>query len=559
MLLKDWIRKRTLAFLGLSKYDGTPNDDRLTFVNDRELIVKNKIDEYNLWYEGDSDELLNFYTQQNTVDYNYEPFYSRNKRSYFWSISSTEDDVKRTHSGQPRNIIDTLVSIMGQPDIKGGNPQLEENNAVNKNLQKIIEENDFHNLCQQEQEPMTMVEGWGCYKINWDKDISDYPIFAYYRAKNVDFIYKSNRIMGIIFKDYYTEGKKRYLVTETRRIEKKTLKVEKEIFEICGGVSGGGEEVLKKINFKDLEYFQDVEPNVEITNFNKLLAVPCIYFKDTSGNMQGRSLFCGKIDLFDDLDQCLSQSSNAVRKSTPVEYFDTNFLERDERTGLPVAPKAYDRKFVMFKGSKTVDGGSMSSTPVQVTQPNLNLEQYSTEAMNILLQIVNGIISPATLGIDIAKKDNADAQREKEKITTFTRKTLTDCQMKILKSLFSQALCAKELMDKGQITNKEYEISIVYPEFADDSFENKITVLGDQLDKGNLSYDMYLKKLYGNKLSSTEYKAEKQFLEERHKQDEGEQGEDDEFDLQENDSQNNPFETGMAEAFQKQNLAPGKN
>lgn len=550
MLLKDWIRNRTLAFLGLSKYDGTPNDDRLTFVNDKELIVKQKIDEYNLWYEGDSDELLNYYTQQNTVDYNYEPFYSRNKRNYFWSISSTEEDIKRTHSGQPRNIIDTLTSIMGTPDVKAGSPEFEETNTINENLQKTLEENDFWGMCKQEQEPMTMVEGWGCYKINWDKDISDYPILAYYRAKNVDFIYKANRIMGIIFKDYYTEGNKRYLVTETRRLEKKTLKVEKEIFEICGGLIGNGEEVLKKIDFKDVEYFQDVEPNIEVTNFNKLLAVPCVYFKDTSGQMQGRSMFCGKTDLFDDLDQCLSQASNAVRKSTPVEYFNQDFLERDPRTGLPIQPKAYDRKYVMFKGAKSVDGSSTSSAPVQVTQPNLNFETYNTEAINVLLQIINGILSPATLGIDIAKKDNADAQREKEKITTFTRKTLTDCQTKILKSLFSQLLCAKELMDRNEITVQNYEISIIYPEFADDSFENKITVLGDQFDKGNLSYDMYLKKLYGNKLSIAERKKELEFLKERHKQDE-EEGLEDETYLQEDDSQNNPIEAGMANLFEK--------
>lgn len=550
MLLKEWIRKRTLAFLGLSKYDGTPNDDRLTFVNDKELIIKQKIDEYNLWYEGDSDELLNYYTQKNTVDYNYEPFYSRNKRNYFWSVSSTEEDIKRTHSGQPRNIVDTLVAIMGTPDVKAGNPEFEMNNKVNENLQKIIEDNDFWNLCKQEQEPMTMVEGWGCYKINWDKDISDYPILVYYRAKNVDFIYKSNRIMGIIFKDYYTEGRKKYLVTETRRLENKTLKVEKEIFEVCGGLVGDGEEVLKQIEFKDLEYFKDVEPYIEVTNFNKLLAIPCVYYKDTSGEMQGRSLFCGKVDLFDDLDQCLSQVSNAVRKSTPIEYFNQDFLERDPNTGLPIQPKAYDRKYIMYKGAKNVDGSSTSNAPVQVTQPGLNFDAYNTEAVNILIQIVNGILSPATLGIDIAKKDNADAQREKEKITTFTRKALTDCQIKILKDLFNQVLCAKELMDKNEITVYDYDISIVYPEFADDSFENKIMVLGDQLDKGNLSFEMYLKKLYGNKLSSNEHQKELEFLKKRHKQDEEGESEDEAY-LQEDDSQNNPIETGMASLFEK--------
>ena len=532
MILKDYIRRRVLAFLGLSRYENTPNDDKITFVNDKELIKKQKIEEYNLWYQGDSDDLLNYYTQKNTVDYNYEPFYSRNKRNYFWAISSTEEDIKRTHSGQPRNIIDTLVAIMGEPSIKS------DEEVINKNIQKIIEENDFWRIYQQEQVPLTLVEGWGCYKINWDKDVSDYPIIVYYRANQVDFIYKSNRIMGIIFKDYYTEGSKRYIIVETRRLENRSLIVEKEIFEIIGSSNGDGEEVLKAIDFKDLEYFKDIEPKLQITDFNNLLAVPCFFFKDTSGDIgYGRSIFCGKIDLFDDLDQCLSQASNAVRKSTPVEYFDINFLERDTRTGLPIQPKAYDRKFIMFTGAKTADGSQVSGAPVQVTQPNLNFDEYDREATNILLQIINGVISPATLGIDIAKKDNADAQREKEKITTFTRKLLTDQEIIFLKKLFSQCLCAYELMTIGEIRKKNYDILVLYPEFADVSYENKITILGDQLDKGNISPKLYLEKLYGNDLSEDKKEEELKYLEEKHKND----------DLEPEDySRDNPFEAIMA-------------
>ena len=136
--LKEWIRKKALSFLGLGQYDGTPGDDRLTFINDEEHVMNTKIREYNIWYSGDSDELLNFYTRQNTIDYNYEPWYSRNKRSYFWSVSSTEEDIERTHSGQPRNIVDTLVAVIGKPDIQGGPNELGTDNIVNANIDKII-------------------------------------------------------------------------------------------------------------------------------------------------------------------------------------------------------------------------------------------------------------------------------------------------------------------------------------------------------------------------------------------------------------------------------------
>ena len=512
--LKEFIRKKALSFLGLGQYDGTPGDDRLTFINDEEHVLKTKIREYNIWYSGDSDELLNFYTRQNTIDYNYEPWYSRNKRSYFWSVSSTEEDVKRTHSGQPRNIVDTLVAVIGKPDIQGGANELGADNIINSNIDKIITENKFWKMYEQLQMPLTLVEGWGCYKINWDKDLSDYPIILYYRAEAVDFIFKSNRLIACIFKDFYTDGKnKRYLVTETRRLEKKNLYIDKEAF-----LLSGEDDVLTPVKMKDIPQLAGTDEHIVIENFNNLFAVPCIFYEDTHTSAPGRSIFTGKLDLFDDLDQCLSQAANTVRRSTTVEYFDSNFLERDRKTGLPVQPKEFDRKMVMYRGTTGPDGTNAGKNPVQVTQPEVNFEQYSDQAVAILMQIVNGIMSPATLGIDISKRDNAEAQREKEKVTIFTRNLLVDTESDILKDLFSQVLCAYELMTNGVITHKRYDISINYSEFADDSFENKIAVLGDAYDKKNLSPKMYLIRLYGHSLSQSDFDAELKFLEEASKQ-----------------------------------------
>lgn len=515
MTLKQWLQKKVLGLLKVSQNNQLPSEEeRLTFINDKQLMSRMKVREYNVWYAGDSDELLNFYTHGNTINYYYEPFYLRNKKGYFWAINSTESDIKRTHSGQPKNIIDILTAIMGIPEVKAGPKELPEaSNKVNKTLQTIIDENDFWSIYEQEQVPYTMVEGWGCWKVAWDTDVSDYPIPMYYRAENVEFIYKLNRIVGVTFKDYYSDGKRKYLITETRYTAHGDLIIEKEIFEVTGVTDDDME--LKRIDFKEVEAFQQVEKKLIIENYTGLLAVPCIYLKDPTGDTPGRSLFAGKVDLFDDLDQALSQSANTVRKSTPVEYFDTDFLERDRQTGLPIQPKVYDRKYVMVKGATTADGTSTAKEPVTVTQPNLDFSKYSAEAIQILLQIMNGLISPATLGLDIAKKDNAEAQREKEKITVFTRNKLARAQKKILEKLFNELLIANELMKTNTVTVFDYTLSVVYPEFADDSFENKITVLGEMLGKGALSPKMYLTKLYGGTLSETDYNQELKFLEEQ--------------------------------------------
>jgi hypothetical protein len=415
--------------------------------------------------------------------------------------------------------------VINKPDVQGGPASLSADNKINDHIDHIIKENDFWKIYTQMQMPLTFVEGWGCYKINWDLDISDYPIIVYYKAEQVDFIYKSNRIVGIVFKDYYTDAKnKKYLLTETRSMRSKRLEdgtvqrnlhIVKEAFEISGE-----DDILKPIKLSEVEQFRGMDEEIVIENFNQLLAQPCVFYEDTNTPCYGRSIFTGKIDLFDDLDQCLSQAANAVRRSTPVEYFDTNFLERDRKTGIPVQPKVYDRKFTFIAGTTSADGES-GGKAVETTQPNLDFKKYSEQAIDILTQIVTGIMSPATLGIDISKRDNAEAQREKEKVTIFTRNMIIDTETDILKSLFSQALCAYECMHTGKITKKEYDMSINFSEFADDSFENKLTVLGDALSKKNLSPSMYMSRLYGHSLSSTDYQAELDYLEE-HLKDEAE-------------------------------------
>lgn len=513
MRIADYLSKKIIALAGgLSRYNGEEDEDRLILINDKRKLVEEKLKEYDVWYSGDSDEILNYYTIETNIEYNYEPMYSRNKRGYFWSISSTENDIKRTHSGQPRNIVDTMTSLIGEPEFYVGMkecPVLKSDEM----LRTVLRRNEFWDMYTFEQMPMTMVEGWGAYKIDWDLDESDLPIIKYYRAKDVEYIYKDKRRTGIIFKDYYTDGKlHNYMITEIRTVQKRKLYVYKEVFLI----NGDDIQPLDASDILEIEELShiDLEPIV-IDNFDMLLAVPCVFYKDTVNNDgYGRSIYAGKIDLFDDLDQCLSQSSNTVRRSTAIEYFNTDFLERNE-AGLPKQPKAYDRKYTMYTGGKNADGTETSNSPVQVTQPQLQFTEYSVEAQNILLEMISGIMSPATLGIDLAKKDNADAQREKEKITIFTRNVIIKSETRILRDLFNQILVAVQLMKTGIATNLDYLISIKFSEFADDSYENKLQKLGEAYVKGVLSTDMYLDKLYGDSLSSFEREREKKYLDEK--------------------------------------------
>lgn len=522
MTLKEYYKKKIFGTLGLVEIPTDPENDTNTFINDRGAIQRTKLREYNIWYCGDSDELLNFYTKENAIDYNYEPFFDRNKRSYFWSVSSTEGDIKRTHSGQPRNIVDTLVNIVGCPKRNASTKK------VDDILATILDDNSFDKMFVQRQLPLTLVEGWGCYKINWDKSLRDTPILLYYRADNVDFIYKSGQIVGIMFKDFYQDEKeKKYLLIETRYIKNHTwvakdktdsrankdgkvtsrsLFIEKELFEY------NNDESIIPVPFKKLPQLKDVTPKIVIPDYSGFFATPCMIFEDTQTEGYGRSIFTGKIDLFDDLDQCWSQDANSVRRSTVIEMMNTNYLERDTETGMPLMPNSFDRKYVMFNGGTNADGSTSGQDGIIVTQPQIAFAQFSNEAIQILIQIINGIMSPATLGIDVAKKDNAEAQREKEKVTIFTRNTIIKETVKSLKKLFNELLCANELMNSNEITCKNYDITIKFDEFANEAFENKSRTILEAFNGGLMSPEMAISMLYGDNLSESDKKRELEYI-----------------------------------------------
>ena len=520
MDISEFIRQKILKFLKIEKIPN-PNSERLTFIQNDENVIVQQVRENKVWYYGDSNELLNFYTNQDLYGNYKEPIYNRNRREYFWGISSMEGNVKRVHSGIPNAIVTTLVNAIGVPKITSSDPSEQEK------IDKILDDNCFDILLNQEQLPLTMVEGWGAFKICFDKNLQDTPMIKYYEAEDVEFVYRNKILIGMVFKDYYQYKDQDYVLFETRRKEKGNSIIEFNLFKLEAG-NNITEVPLSTI--PDLENYE----NKIIPKLNEVLAVPCKFFYDIHNKDYGRSIFTGKIDLFDDLDQDLSQASQTARVSTPVEYYPVDLLERN-RSGEPQMPKAYNRQFIKKEGVPNGDG-SMDGT-IQTTQPNLNFEQYSLNAKNILDFILTGILSPATMGIDIAKKDNAEAQREKEKVTIMTRNNIIASEIKILKKLIKLCLYIQDYLDSAEDTiqlDKHDDISIKFNEFANPSFENELETLGKAWTDGTISTDKYLELLWGDKLSDEEIAKEKEYLEANRNKD----------DLQIGDMENDEFNEG---------------
>ena len=256
--------------------------------------------------------------------------------------------------------------------------------------------------------------------------------------------------------------------------------------------------------------------NQLIKGVKSLLAVPNKYYFDPLHPNRGKSIYDGKIDLFDFMDEILTQSSQTNRVSTPVEYYPVDLLNRTKE-GQPCLPNMYNRQYVKIEA--TPDGEGNMNNQITTTQPDLNFDKYGQLFADTLGNVLIGMLSPSSLGIDIAKKDNADAQREKEKQTIFTRNTIISNETKALVKLCNMLLMCEDYIATGIFQEKDYQISVKYDEFANPSFESELQILGPAWSQGQISTERFVAMLWAGKLSDEEMAKEVQWLDDNKKND----------------------------------------
>lgn len=480
MTLGEWIKKKIIKFLGLEKLAENPNDERLMFVSDTDNIRIEQVQANRIWYLGNGDDLLAFYTGENVSGFNTNPIYNRNKRNYFWSKSTVECNIKRVHSGIPHAIIQTATNIVDMPKITVTGKQDE--------WDAIAEENDFQNKLTQQGRPLTLAEGWGGWKINFNKDLSDYPIWEYNEGLDVEYIYKCGLLVGIMFKSYYKKENVNYVLLEQRYKANKNSYIEYNLFRL-----GKNNEVIE-CNLDEIPELNNIpREKTVIEGLDKILAVPSRYFYDPLNPKYGKSIFAGKLDLFDMLDEIWSQASQTARVSTPITWINPDVMQRGPNGAIGYE-NLYNRQLMMKEGIP--DGEGHLNQDIVTEQPDLNFDKYGMLAKDVMDYIFTGVLSPATLGIDVAKKDNAMAQREKEKVSIMFRNNIINSETNMIKDIVTLSLMLKEYMDTGMITLQDYDINVKYCEFANPATETMLPILGNAWSQGQISTERFVKMMW---------------------------------------------------------------
>ena len=124
-------------------------------------------------------------------------------------------------------------------------------------------------------------------------------------------------------------------------------------------------------------------------------------------------------------------------------------------------------------------------------------------ALDLCLQ---GIISPSTLGIDVKKLDNADAQREKEKTTLYTRNKVLSVLDGIIKDVIITALKFSDTL-QNKSTDDNIDITVARGGYANPSFEAQVETVSKAAAAGIMSTEACVGELYGND-KDEDWKAE---------------------------------------------------
>ena len=432
--------------------------------------IKNKI-----WYRGESNELEQLYTQ----------VAEGNMRRCFWASRPTPGmEIRKIHTGLPAIIADRLAGI-----VVGNLNSFEFESAAFADLwDEIAEKNRFKKLLDRAVKE-TLYIGDGAFKISVDPAISEYPLLEFFPGDRVEYTTKRGMVTEVIFRSQVKPEKgKAYELREIYGIGYVRYELYKD-----------GEPT----DLRNVDELADLQ-NVEFgSNDRKYMwAVPIQFFPSGRWEGRGQSIFDAKTENFDALDEAWSQWMDALRAGRTKTYIPDRLLPRDPNTGVIRKPNAFDDRYIAT-GS---DMSQNATNKIQTEQPAIPHDSYIATYTTALDQCLQGLISPSTLGIDIKKLDNAEAQREKEKVTLYTRDSIVESLQADLKQLIETTLKVCFEM-RSQAIPEKVEVDVSFGDYANPSFESQIETIGKAKQQGIMSTEAAIDELYGDDRSE-EWKKE---------------------------------------------------
>ena len=451
MGLGKWVKKKMQTWLEI-----IPPPSEQAIVIQRSHTRELEVLRSQLWYQGDANELFQFFhqTEQNTGS--------------FWGTSPAGSKIRKIHSGLPAVIADTLAYLVkSDMDTPDAPPEWEET-AENTGFTDLVGQA----VCD------TLVSGDGAFKISVDTALSPYPIAEFISGDRVDIDQKRGITESVTFRTMFAAKSARYILHERYS----RGRIDTFLTDLSGNVRP----------LSAVPELADIPPVVEFAG-NFIMAVPVAFYADKKHPGRGKSIFSGgKSQCFDALDEVISQWLDAVRAGRVVKYIPLNLIPRDPETGALQDISSFGAEVVKLGSTMNENGNDH----IDAVQPDIKYEAFVSAYTNALLMCLQGLVSPATRGIDVGKMSSGEAQREKKDVTGYTRNTITTALEKALPQVMNALMKTYDNMCGDAPHDRE--VSVSFGEYGAPDFDSRVETVGKAAAYGVMSVETQVDELWGS-------------------------------------------------------------
>lgn len=385
-------------------------------------------------------------------------------------------DFQRLHNSIPADVVDTLKNIVVN-DFVG----ITTDEEYQELLDKIIYENDFIDGMEEDIRD-TEIGGDMAITINF-KEGNPYPILKKYKTNEIEIIEEDGRFKELIVKHKKYINEKLFFIVE-----------------IYGYGYIKYQAYNEKGNELKREEFNQLDPDFPLEDqefdSNLCLGIPLYFFKSAKYQGRGKSVFEGKEGAISFLDEVLSTYSEEVRNNKTIKGINEEVVPRN-KNGLPMLHfTKLTNNFLTLANKAGGMGDKQGTADVVHIQSNLASEKYNMALLDAKLLLIQGLISPSTVGLDTkTQAESGVSQKEKEKQTRYTvnsiEKGLRNCYI----NLFKMSIYAYYMLNNKKIDINDINITVEFNQFNSSDWGQLAQEVGTAKQLGVISIYTAVKKL----------------------------------------------------------------
>ena len=446
-----------------------------------ELMPMQKLNNYEmmekyLWYVGNENLLVDFYTSK-------RPDYigTINAKAHYY-YAKVRNDVRIIHSGIPKLVSKTKARVLMAGGIevliKEGEDKDTDKDNTNR-LYDILIDNDYKEQIKQSIRTRSWA-GAFAYKIIYDAELTEYPIWEVYSPFNFIVNKKKGRVVSIEFIEHINDGNTKY-----------------ELHEVYA--KGSIDYVLYKVK-KNSELEE-----VPLTTLEETAELEKIEWKEPimmAGVLEGESDYDGIVSEFDALDETWSQLMDEIRNGRADVYIPEILLVNQGFDPLR-------RKHIEMGTDEKEDG----KNEVKFNQPDIRSEEYDKSLEKILGNILANVeLSKLTIGLDesIGANSSGDSITERETTTLRTRAEMIEEWQPFLEKFFNTLLFADDFFrvtKQKKNSNKrrtDYYVVATFGDYVKETKNERIEQATKMITADIIDPEKALDEVYGESLTQEE-------------------------------------------------------